>query len=154
MKVGLNCGLKLFSDTRCNDRPARCSRTAAKALVVISLGLAAAGIASGMAQSSTAGASSPQVSERKDGATVFHESGCEYCHGADAAGTERAPDLSTVGKRLSKEQIEHQIRNGGKSMPAFGDALEPDQIQALVEFLHAKKKAAHAKKDRPASPDN
>jgi mono/diheme cytochrome c family protein len=26
-------------------------------------------------------------------------------------------------------------------MPAFGDVLQPDEIQDLVDFLHAKRKA-------------
>ncbi|MDQ2834477.1 MAG: cytochrome c [Acidobacteriota bacterium] len=162
-----------FSSKRRNRESGRGGdRKAAKAVVVLALGLSAAGIASSLPRGSAAGppqaaasgpsqspalgspggASSPQGSEKKDGPTVFHESGCEYCHGVDAGGTERAPDLSTVGKRLTKEQIENQIRNGGKSMPAFGDALEPDQIQVLVQFLHAKKKAAHGKKTGGASP--
>lgn len=51
------------------------------------------------------------------------------------------PDLSTVGKRLSKEKIEHQIHDGSAAMPAFGDVLQPDEIKDLVDFLHAKRKA-------------
>jgi mono/diheme cytochrome c family protein len=82
--------------------------------------------------------------DKKAGAALFHESGCEHCHGVDARGTPNAPDLSTVGKRLSPEQIEHQVREGGLSMPAFGDALQPDQIADLVAFLREKKKAPKA----------
>ncbi len=72
---------------------------------------------------------------------LFHESGCEHCHGANARGTQRGPDLSSVGRRLSKEQIEHQIHEGGKQMPAFGDALEPAQIDDLAAFLQTKRAA-------------
>jgi mono/diheme cytochrome c family protein len=57
-------------------------------------------------------------------------------HGGDLG-----PDLSTVGKRLKKQQIEHQIHDGGAAMPAFGDVLQPDEIKDLVDFLHAKRKA-------------
>jgi mono/diheme cytochrome c family protein len=75
------------------------------------------------------------------GATLFHEKGCEHCHGANGRGGDLGPDLSTVGKRLNKQQIEHQIHNGGAAMPAFGDVLQPDEIKDLVDFLHAKRKA-------------
>src|SRR5712672_2170753 len=78
---------------------------------------------------------------KKAGATLFHEKGCEHCHGVNGRGGELGPDLSTVGKRLNKRQIEHQIHNGGAAMPAFGDVLQPDEIKDLVDFLHAKRKA-------------
>ena len=78
---------------------------------------------------------------RGSGATLFHEKGCEHCHGVDGRGGDLGPDLSTVGKRLKMVQIEHQIRAGGAAMPAFGDVLQPDEIKNLVDFLHAKKRA-------------
>lgn len=76
------------------------------------------------------------------GATLFHERGCEHCHGADGRGGELGPDLSTIGRRWNKQQIEHQIHDGGGGMPAFGDALQQDEIKNLVEFLHAKRKVS------------
>jgi mono/diheme cytochrome c family protein len=79
--------------------------------------------------------------DKKSGATLFHEKGCEHCHGVDGRGGELGPDLSTVGKRLNKQKIELQIRNGGGAMPAFGDVLQPDEIKALVDYLRAKRKA-------------
>jgi mono/diheme cytochrome c family protein len=78
---------------------------------------------------------------KKVGAALFHEKGCEHCHGANGRGGELGPDLSTVGKRLSKQKIEHQIHDGGAAMPAFGDVLQQDEIKDLVDFLHAKRKA-------------
>jgi mono/diheme cytochrome c family protein len=80
------------------------------------------------------------IEDKKSGATLFHEKGCEHCHGVDGRGGELGPDLSTVGKRLDKQKLELQIRNGGSAMPAFGDVLQPDEIKALVDFLHAKRK--------------
>jgi mono/diheme cytochrome c family protein len=77
----------------------------------------------------------------KSGAALFHEKGCEHCHGVDGRGGELGPSLSLVGKRLNKAQIERQIHDGGKAMPAFGDVLQADEISDLVEFLHAKRKA-------------
>ena len=92
-------------------------------------------------------ASAPQTavhaSSRKDraaGAAIFHEKGCEHCHGVEAVGTDLGPNLTTVGKRLRKNRIERQIREGGGNMPAFGDALTQDEVKALVAYLSAKKK--------------
>jgi mono/diheme cytochrome c family protein len=42
---------------------------------------------------------------------------------------------------MKKEQIEHQIREGGKEMPPFGDVLNDDETHKLVEYLAHKKKA-------------
>jgi len=81
------------------------------------------------------------VSRKESGAVLFHEKGCEHCHGVDGRGGDLGPDLSAVGRRLKKEQIEHQIHDGGAAMPAFGEVLQPDEIRDLVDFLRAKRKA-------------
>ena len=78
---------------------------------------------------------------KKSGATLFHEKGCEHCHGVDGRGGDLGPDLSIVGKRRNKQQIEHQIHDGGAAMPAFGEVLQPDEIKDLVDYLRAKRKA-------------
>ncbi len=76
------------------------------------------------------------------GAVLFHEKGCEHCHGVNGVGIPgKAPSLLTVGKRLKKDAIEKQIRDGGQNMPPFGDALQPDEITALVDMLSKQKKA-------------
>ena len=87
---------------------------------------------------------------RKQGAVVFHEKGCEHCHGVDGIGTQRGPNLSGVGRTLHKPEIEKQIREGGKEMPPYGDSLSNDEVQQLVEFLAAKKKRHVARFVEPA----
>jgi mono/diheme cytochrome c family protein len=79
-------------------------------------------------------------SDRDLGAKLFHEKGCEFCHGVDGIGTDRAPDLSGVGRKLRPEQITKQIHDGDARMPAFGEVLTSDEIQQLVAFLSARKK--------------
>lgn len=79
--------------------------------------------------------------DRTAGAELFSQKGCEHCHGADGVGTARGPSLATVGKRLNKDQIEQQIREGGKEMPPFADVLNQDEMHKLVEYLAHKKKA-------------
>jgi mono/diheme cytochrome c family protein len=78
---------------------------------------------------------------RAAGAELFKEKGCEHCHGPDGVGTDHGPSLMTVGKRLNKDQIEHQIREGGKQMPPFADVLNDDETHKLVDYLAHKKKA-------------
>ena len=73
--------------------------------------------------------------QRAQAALLFKEKGCDHCHGVDAGGTDRGPSLSAVGKRLSRAQIEQQIKDGGKSMPPFGGVLSQDETKALVDYL-------------------
>lgn len=80
--------------------------------------------------------------ERARAEVLFKDKGCEHCHGVEGVGTELGPSLSTVGKRLSKAQIEQQLKDGGKQMPAFGDALSQDEMKELVDYLVHKKKPA------------
>ena len=80
--------------------------------------------------------------EKREAATaLFHKTGCEYCHGVNGMGSEKAPDLSAVGKRRKREQIEQQILKGGNGMPAFGEILPSDDVKTLVDYLSSRKKA-------------
>jgi mono/diheme cytochrome c family protein len=78
--------------------------------------------------------------KQEAGAALFHEKGCERCHGVDGVGAAKAPDLRTIGKRWKKSQIEHQIIYGGFEMPPFKDALEPNEVKELVAYLSAKRR--------------
>ena len=78
---------------------------------------------------------------REAGAALYHKTGCEFCHGVNGVGTERAPDLITVGKQKKRSQIEQQILHGGSGMPPFGDVLQPDEVKLLVDYLSSKRKA-------------
>jgi mono/diheme cytochrome c family protein len=76
------------------------------------------------------------------GAVLFNEKGCAHCHGVNGVGIPgKGPSLLTVGKRLKKDAIQRQIQDGGQNMPPFGDALQPDEITALVDMLSKQKKA-------------
>lgn len=83
-------------------------------------------------------AADPQADEVKAGAVLFGKSGCPFCHGPAGMGTERAPSLRDVYKRLNDQQIRHQIHDGGQMMPPFGEALTEDEIAHLSAFLRAK----------------
>jgi len=112
---------------------------------ILSAGVAITLIAALMPVSGSLGIATPvhafSRQTRVAGAVTFHDKGCEHCHGVDGIGTDRGPDLSTVGKRWKKDRIEKQIREGGGGMPPFGDALQQDEVKDLVDYLSAKRKA-------------
>jgi len=84
-------------------------------------------------------AASAHADARADGAQTFANSGCEHCHGATGEGTKKGPSLLDVRQHMKADQIKDQIRHGGKSMPAFGDALDDAQLESLVKLLRSKK---------------
>jgi ubiquinol-cytochrome c reductase cytochrome b subunit len=73
------------------------------------------------------------------GAQVFEQRGCVNCHTIAGVGGQRGPDLTTVGSRLTSDQLTWRILNGGRNMPAFGTTLTPQETAALVEFLSTRK---------------
>ena len=53
-------------------------------------------------------------------------------------GGRRGPDLTTVGTRLTRDQLIDQVSNGtpgGGNMPAYGKQMKPNEMAALIEFL-------------------
>jgi ubiquinol-cytochrome c reductase cytochrome b subunit len=70
-----------------------------------------------------------------DGAMLFHEKGCEYCHAIDGYGGKRGPDLSDVRSRMAPDQLAARITNGSLNMPAYARTLTPEQVRRLVVFL-------------------
>jgi ubiquinol-cytochrome c reductase cytochrome b subunit len=73
------------------------------------------------------------------GAQSFQQRGCINCHTIAGVGGERGPDLTQVGARLTPEELTWRILNGGRNMPAYGTALTPDEVSALVEFLSTRR---------------
>ena len=83
-----------------------------------------------------AGADKPNAAA---GAKLFHERGCEHCHGVEGVGGGNGPDLSGIGRRWKPDEIEAQVLHGGGGMPAFGEVLLPDETAAVVEYLRHKR---------------
>ena len=69
------------------------------------------------------------------GAELFKQEACLACHQIGGEGGQRGPDLSAVGDRLTREQLTWRILYGGNNMPAYGQTLTPDELNALVTFL-------------------
>lgn len=73
-----------------------------------------------------------------NGAKLFYDKGCQYCHSIAGSGGKRGPDLSAVGARLSSAQLTTRILNGGNNMPAFGSILKPQELSDLLAFLESR----------------
>jgi ubiquinol-cytochrome c reductase cytochrome b subunit len=72
------------------------------------------------------------------GALVFQNKNCRNCHALDGRGGQRGPDLTLVGKRLTRDQLIDQVSNGtpgGGNMPAYGKQVNAHEMTALTEFL-------------------
>jgi ubiquinol-cytochrome c reductase cytochrome b subunit len=72
------------------------------------------------------------------GAIVFQNKDCRNCHALEGIGGQRGPDLTTVGSRLTFDQLIDQVSNGtpgGGNMPAYGKQINPNEMSALVDFL-------------------
>ena len=84
--------------------------------------------------------SNPEVAQ---GAKLFHDKGCEFCHTIAGYGGQRGPDLTSVAARLDQAQITLRILNGAHNMPAFASALKPEELKALVTFLDSRTETAN-----------
>jgi ubiquinol-cytochrome c reductase cytochrome b subunit len=73
------------------------------------------------------------------GADLFEHEACLACHQMGGQGGRRGPDLTFVGDRLTREQLTWRILYGGNNMPAYGQTLAPDELNALVTFLSGRR---------------
>jgi mono/diheme cytochrome c family protein len=81
-----------------------------------------------------------QTASSTDAASTF-KSKCAACHGPDGAGTAlgtrmHAPDLRSKDVQGQTSAVLAQVITAGKNnMPAFGNRLDKDQIQKLVDYI-------------------
>jgi ubiquinol-cytochrome c reductase cytochrome b subunit len=73
-----------------------------------------------------------------NGAQLFHDKGCEFCHTVDGNGGARGPNLTDVAKRLTVNDIKIRILNGGGNMPSFAGILTREDLNNLVAFLESR----------------
>lgn len=83
-------------------------------------------------------AASPTGSPAAVNAEAVFRQNCAACHAADLHGGV-GPNLQAVGSRLSADQIAAKIAAGGGGMTAFKGVLSDADIQALANWLAAKK---------------
>lgn len=65
------------------------------------------------------------------------QSRCAMCHGAELTGTGPNPDLTTVGSRLSKDQIKEVLQKGRNGMP--GGLVKPEELDVVAAYLAKQK---------------
>jgi ubiquinol-cytochrome c reductase cytochrome b subunit len=73
-----------------------------------------------------------------EGAQLFHDRACEFCHTVDGHGGQRGPDLTLVARRLTSAQIKIRIAIGGGNMPSFAGELTREEMDNLVAFLESR----------------
>jgi ubiquinol-cytochrome c reductase cytochrome b subunit len=85
------------------------------------------------------------------GAALFQSKDCRNCHALEGSGGQRGPDLTWVGRRLTRDQLIDQVSNGtpgGGNMPAYGKQISAAEMAALAEFLENLRPPG----DSPATP--
>lgn len=65
------------------------------------------------------------------------QSRCAMCHGAELTGTGPNPNLTTVGSRLSKDQIKEVLQKGRNGMP--GGLVKPEELDVVASYLAKQK---------------
>lgn len=78
-----------------------------------------------------------KISGGTDGRAIYQRQ-CSLCHGANRAGSPpQFPSLVDIGSRLTTEQMDARIHDGGGRMPAFPD-IRGNRLRALVAYLNEK----------------
>jgi ubiquinol-cytochrome c reductase cytochrome b subunit len=76
-----------------------------------------------------------------DGAKVFYDKGCEFCHVVSGHGGIRGPALTDAGDRLTREQMRTRILSGAENMPSYTGNLTADEMSVLLTFLESRHQA-------------
>jgi mono/diheme cytochrome c family protein len=136
LKLGFSRSRSVLRSARRGGTVWRWRNRGGPRLLLLPLGCLLALLALGVSRPARVAA---KTDKKLEGAQLFATRGCSHCHGPDGEGTDSGPSLRSVHTRLSAAQIQHQIVNGGKQMPAFGGILNSNEIESLVAFLRAKK---------------
>jgi cytochrome c551 len=72
-------------------------------------------------------------------AELFKKINCISCHGVDLSGrVGPKTNLQKIGATTTREQIAHQIREGGGGMPAYKAKLTEKEVTLLADWLSTK----------------
>jgi ubiquinol-cytochrome c reductase cytochrome b subunit len=77
-----------------------------------------------------------------EGLAVFNKRGCLFCHTILEHGGTRGPALTYIGDELTRSQMVIRILNGGYNMPGYANNIAPQELNAVVDFLAARKRTA------------
>lgn len=73
-----------------------------------------------------------------EGAVLFHQNACLYCHAIEGQGGGPGPDLSTAGTDLTLGEMSMVILNGAPGMPAYEDLLTRQEVELILAFLSSR----------------
>lgn len=85
---------------------------------------------------SLVGASSGPVWQ---GAQLFNQQSCEYCHLIGSYGGVYGPNLTHIASRYTTGNMIIRILGGAYNMPAYTSILKPAQVSDLVAFLSTRR---------------
>lgn len=80
------------------------------------------------------GVDDPRVLE---GAVIFFEKGCQYCHGVKGEGGIRGRDLTRVVADRGEARVVAIIFVPPAGMPSYADSITPEELDLLMAFLRA-----------------
>lgn len=72
-----------------------------------------------------------------EGARIFYERDCQYCHVVLDRGGGYGPELTNVTKRLPPEEITIRIVQGIGNMPPYQGTLTEEELDRIMVFLVA-----------------
>jgi mono/diheme cytochrome c family protein len=107
------------------------------AVLVAALVVLAAGCGGGDDED-TSGTTVPAATTTEggaDGAAVFESAGCGGCHTLAAAGATGTSGPNLDELQPDKDTVVEQVTNGGGGMPAFGDRLSEEEIDAVATYV-------------------
>lgn len=73
-----------------------------------------------------------------DGAKIYHDKGCEYCHKVSGYGGIRGPDFTYAGDTLTAAQMTTRIYSGAANMPSYTGNMTSEQLSSLLAFLSSR----------------
>ena len=72
-----------------------------------------------------------------EGAAIYYGKGCPYCHRIAGVGGIRGQDLTDVGSRLSRAQLDTRLLAGAANMPAYEAILSPPERERILDLLQS-----------------
>ena len=75
-----------------------------------------------------------------EGARIFYDKACLYCHDVAGYGGQFGPDLTYVGDRLHPLRMQEFIFVGSRNMPAYLDTLTVEEMAYLMAFLESRRR--------------
>jgi ubiquinol-cytochrome c reductase cytochrome b subunit len=87
--------------------------------------------------------------EAREGARIFHASGCQSCHFAFDRGGTYGPDLTNTHLRMSEAEMTVRILMGVGNMPAYRDMLSAGEVSAMLAYLRWAGTATRAMSSAP-----